>query len=174
MVCNRHQESEGRMLYRGPRRRPSVQGSTSVFTSWPTHGDTELMEWLLFLLTHAAWCPVLSGEHLSGEASGHQASNFQRMGLHGPASLSPEHWASSSPSKARGPSHRLKLGNSCLALPWEVSERDTGLKLATQKPHRVACHSAKGLESDPTAPVGEQDSRRRSNWFEDKTKTQTA
>lgn len=58
--------------------------------------------------------------------------------------------------------------------PWEVSERDTGLKLATQKPHRVACHSAKGLESDPTAPVGEQDSRRRSNWFEDKTKTQTA
>lgn len=94
-----------------------MQGSTSVFTSWPTHGDTELMEWLLFLLTHAAWYPVLSGEHLSGEASGHQASTFQRMGLHGPASLSPEHWASSSPSKARGPSHRLKLGNSCLALP---------------------------------------------------------
>lgn len=61
-----------------------MQGSTSVFTSWPTHGDTELMEWLLFLLTYAAWCPVLSGEHLSGEASGHQASTFQRMGLHGP------------------------------------------------------------------------------------------
>lgn len=105
------------MLYQGPRRRPAVQGSTSVLTSWPTHGDTELMEWLLFLLTYAAWCPVLSGEHLSGEASGHQASTFQRMGLHGPASLSPEHWASSSPSKVRGPSHQLKLGNSCLALP---------------------------------------------------------
>lgn len=79
-----------------------MQGSTLFLTSWPTHGDTELKEWLMFLLTHAAWCPVLSGEHLSGEASGHQTLSFQRMRLHGLASPSPEFWASSSPSKARG------------------------------------------------------------------------
>lgn len=150
-----------------------MRGSTWFLTSWPTHRDTELKEWLMFLLTHAAWCPVLSGEHLSGEASGHQALTFQRMRFHGPASPSPELWTSSSPGKARGQFHSFKLGNTCLALPLgRLGKRyriEAGLSEATwakqvvQPKAWIPSHS----------PWRGQDNRQRSNWLEDKTETQT-
>lgn len=68
-------------------------------------------------LTHAAWCLVLSGEHLSGKASRHQALGFPKNEVTWPCQSFLEHWASSNPGKARGQFHQPKLGNTRLALP---------------------------------------------------------